>query len=103
MECVALDVERLHLGVADFDTLFVGGGVERAFDLQAGLGGGRGNQLDHGHAIDEGAPAPGLRDVAEQAMTLTFPGLKLRRLTFNRRNTSQSSQAIHTMTYGALT
>jgi hypothetical protein len=29
MECVALDVERLHLGIADFDTLFVGGGVER--------------------------------------------------------------------------
>jgi len=46
MECVALDVERLHLGIADFDTLFVGGGVERAFDLQAGLGGRRGNQLD---------------------------------------------------------
>ena len=64
MECVALDVERHHLGIADFDTLFVGGGVERAFDLQAGLGGRRGNQLDHGHAIDEGAPAPGLRDVA---------------------------------------
>src|ERR1700736_1650289 len=46
MECVALDVERLHLGLADFDTPFVGGGVERAFDLQADLGGGRGNQLD---------------------------------------------------------
>jgi hypothetical protein len=45
MECVALDVERLHLGIADFDTLFVGGGVERAFDLQASLGGRRGNQL----------------------------------------------------------
>jgi hypothetical protein len=41
MECVALDVERLHLGIADFDTLFVGGGVERAFGLQAGLGGRR--------------------------------------------------------------
>jgi hypothetical protein len=37
MECVALDVERLHLGIADFDTPFVGGGVERAFDLQAAL------------------------------------------------------------------
>jgi hypothetical protein len=56
MECVALDVEHHHLGMADFDTLFVGGGVERAFDLQAGLGGRRGNQLDHGHAIDEGHP-----------------------------------------------
>ena len=56
MECAALDVERLHLGIADFDTLFVGGGVERAFDLQAGRGGRRGNQPDHGHAIDGGRP-----------------------------------------------
>jgi hypothetical protein len=56
MECVALDVERLHLGIAYFDTPFVGGGVERAFDLQADFGGSRGNQLDHGHAIDEGHP-----------------------------------------------
>ena len=73
MECVALDVERHHLGIADFDTLFVGDGVERAFDLQAGLGGRRGNQLDHGHAIDDGAPAPDLRDVAEQAMLDLIP------------------------------
>ena len=56
MECVALDVERLDLGIADFDTPFVGGGVERAFDLQADLGGSRGNQLDHGHTIDERRP-----------------------------------------------
>jgi hypothetical protein len=25
MECVALDVERLHLGIADFDAPFIGG------------------------------------------------------------------------------
>jgi hypothetical protein len=61
MECVALDVER-------------------AFDLQAGLGGRRGNQLDHGHAIDEGAPAPGLRDVAEQAMLDLIPLRGARRI-----------------------
>jgi hypothetical protein len=36
-------------------------------------------------------------------LTLAFAGLKLRGLTFNRRNPSQSSQAIHTMTCGALT
>src|SRR4029077_3846591 len=61
MECVALDVER-------------------AFDLQAGLGGRRGNQLDHGHAIDEGAPAPCLRDVAEQAMLDLIPLRGARRI-----------------------
>jgi hypothetical protein len=80
MECVALDVERHHLGIADFDTLFVGDGVERAFDLQAGLGGRRGNQLDHGHAIDDGAPAPDLRDVAEQAMLDLIPLRGARRI-----------------------
>jgi hypothetical protein len=86
MECVALDVERLHLGIADFDTLFVGGGVERAFDLQAGLGGRRGNQLDHGHAIGEGAPAPGLRDVAEQAMLDLIPLRGARRIMMDMEN-----------------
>jgi hypothetical protein len=70
-----------HLGIADFDTLFVGGGVERAFDLQAGLGGGRrGNQLDHGHAIDEGAPTPGLRDVAERELLDLIPPRSARRI-----------------------
>jgi hypothetical protein len=38
MECIALDVERLHLGIADFDALFVGRGVERALNFQAGFG-----------------------------------------------------------------
>jgi ribosomal protein S18 acetylase RimI-like enzyme len=80
MECVALDVEGHHLGIDDFDTLFVGGGVERAFDPQAGLGGRGGNQLDHAHAIDEGAPAPGLRDVAEQAMLDLIPLRGARRI-----------------------
>src|SRR5712691_6496645 len=68
MECVALDVEGLHLGIADFDAFFVGRGVERALDVQAGFGRRRSNQLDCRHAIDEWPPAPGLRDVAEQAM-----------------------------------
>lgn len=34
---VALDVERLDLGIADFVALFVGCGVERALDFQAGF------------------------------------------------------------------
>src|SRR6202521_2586260 len=73
MECVALDVERLHLGIADFDALFVGRGIKRALDFQAGFGCRRGNQLDYGHAIDEWSPAPGLRDVAEQAALDLIP------------------------------
>jgi hypothetical protein len=74
MECVALDVEGLHLGVADFDALLVGRGIERAFDFQTGFGRRRGNQLDHGHAVDERSPAPGLRDVAEQAVLASRAG-----------------------------
>jgi hypothetical protein len=64
MEFIALDVERLHLGIADFDTLFVGRGIERALDFKVGFGRRRGNQLDYGYAIDEWSPAPSLRDVA---------------------------------------
>jgi hypothetical protein len=37
MECIALDVEGLHLGIADLDALLVGRGIERALDFQAAL------------------------------------------------------------------
>src|SRR5260370_19966995 len=73
MECVALNVERLHLGIADFDALFVGRGIERALDFQAGFGRRRSYQLDYGHAIDEWSPTPSLRDVAEQAVLDLIP------------------------------
>jgi hypothetical protein len=73
MERVALDVEGLHLGIADFDALLVGRGVERALDFQAGFCRRRSNQLDYRHAIDEWSPAPGLRDVAEQAVLDLVP------------------------------
>jgi hypothetical protein len=53
MEFIALDVERLHLGIADFDALLIGRGIERAPNFQAGFGRCRGNQLDDRHAIDE--------------------------------------------------
>ena len=56
-----------------FDALLVGRGIERALDFQAGFGRGRGDQLDHGHAIDEWSPAPGLGDVAEQAVLDLVP------------------------------
>src|SRR5450631_396922 len=83
MEFVALDVEHLHLGIADLDALFVGFGIEGALDFQASFGGRRSNQLDHGHAIDERSPAPGLRDVAEQAVLDLVPLRRARRIVMN--------------------
>src|SRR5712691_1106204 len=80
MECVAMDVERLHLGIADFDALFVGRGIERALDFQAGFGRCRSNQLDYGQTIDEWSPAPSLRDVAEQAVLDLIPLRRARRI-----------------------
>src|ERR1700680_980326 len=77
MECIALDVEGLHLGIADFDALFVGRGIERALDFYAGFGGGRSDQLEHRHAIDEWSPAP---DVAEQAVLDLVPLRRTRRI-----------------------
>jgi len=34
------DVEALHRGVVDFDALLIAARVERAFDLEPGVGGG---------------------------------------------------------------
>jgi hypothetical protein len=53
--------------------LFAGGSVEGAFDLQADIGGSRGNPLDHGHASDEGdAIVSVIRD--GQGGVLNHPG-----------------------------
>src|SRR5271157_6623323 len=73
MERVTLNVERLHLGVADLDALFVSARVQRALDFQAGLGCRRRDQLDDSHAIRERPAAPSLRDVAEQAVLDPVP------------------------------
>jgi hypothetical protein len=51
MELIAGDVEALHRGIADFDALLVDARVEHALDLESDLGGGCGDQLDHGEAI----------------------------------------------------
>ena len=80
MEFITLDVERLHLGIGDFDALLVGRGIERTPDFQAGFGRRRSNQLDYGHAIDERSPAPSLRDVAEQAVLDLIPLRRARRI-----------------------
>jgi len=63
MECIALDGERFHLGIADFDALLVVRGIERASNFQAGFGGCRSNQLDYRHAIDERSTAPSLGEL----------------------------------------
>ena len=73
MECVALDVEGLHLGIADFDALLVGARVERAVDLQSGLGRCRADQFDDGEAIGQRPAAPVLGDVTEQPVLDLVP------------------------------
>ena len=56
MELIAGDVEGLHLGIADFDALLVAARIEGALDVQAGLCGGRADQLDHGQRSVSGRP-----------------------------------------------
>ena len=73
MELIAGDVEAVHCGFADLDALLVAARVERAFDLQTGLGGRRPDQLDHGKAIRQWPAAPVLRDVAEQPVLDLVP------------------------------
>src|SRR5271165_6300607 len=73
MELIAGDVEALHRGIADFDALLIAARVERAFDLEPGVGGGCADQLDHGKTIRERSAAPVLRDVAEEAVLDPVP------------------------------
>src|SRR5450631_4386126 len=73
MEHFADDVEALNLGIDDLDALLVGARVERALDLQAGLGRRRADQLDDGDSIRQRPPAPVLRNVAEQAVLYSVP------------------------------
>ena len=73
MECITFDGELAHLVVADPDPFLVGPLVERTFDLQASLGRGFGDQLDHCGAALQRLPPPILRDVAEHAMLDLVP------------------------------
>ena len=82
MELITGDVDAFHLGFAHLDALLVAAGVERALDFQAGLGGRRTDQLDHGKAIRERPAAPVLRDVAEQPVLDLVPLRRARRQTW---------------------
>src|SRR5262249_59541375 len=73
MELISGDVEASYLGFADLDALLVAARVERAFDLEPGLGRRRADQFDHGKAIRERPAAPVLRDVAEQPVLDLVP------------------------------
>ena len=53
MEGITLDVEMLHLGIADADSFFVGSGIEGALDFEAGSGRCRRDQLDDGDPVGE--------------------------------------------------
>src|SRR5271156_2360048 len=80
MERVAVDVEGLHLGIANLDALLVGARVERTLDLQASLGRGRRNQLDDGQSVRQRSATPALRDMAEQAVLDLVPLRSTRRI-----------------------
>ena len=56
MELIACDIEAFHCGFADLDASLIGAGVERAFNLETGLGGRRPDQLDHGRRSVSGRP-----------------------------------------------
>lgn len=68
MEFVALNVDGVHLGVADLDAGRIGAGIDLALHLETGFGRGGGDQLDDGLVADERSTAPVLGDEREQAM-----------------------------------
>src|ERR1700733_12373742 len=74
VECVTLDIEGLHLRVADLDALRVAAGIKLASDRQAGPGRGGGDQFDDCFAAGQGLASPGLSDVAEQPVLSSRAG-----------------------------
>src|SRR5215831_8578128 len=80
VECIPFDRELAHLSLAYPDARLVGALVERAFDLEAGFGGGAADQLDHcGPALQRLSP-PVLRDVAEHPVLNLVPLRGARRI-----------------------
>jgi hypothetical protein len=73
MECVALDFEPFHLGIADLDPFLIGSGINCALDFKAGFCRRGGDQLDDGHAIGERPAPPVLRNVTEHAVLDPIP------------------------------
>ena len=73
MESITLDIEGHHLRVADLDALWIVACIELATYCQTCPGRGRGNQFDHCFATGQRLAAPGLGDVAEQAMLDLVP------------------------------
>jgi hypothetical protein len=73
VEFMTVNVDGVHLGISDFDAGGVGVGIDLALDLQAGICGGRRDQLNDGLVADQRAPAPVLRDEGEQAMLDLVP------------------------------
>ena len=73
MERIAGDGKLGHLGLADLLAFLVGPLVERALDLEAGVGRGGPDQFDDRHAARQRPAPPALCDVAEQAVLDLVP------------------------------
>jgi hypothetical protein len=65
VEFVALNVDGVHFGIADFDAGRIDVGIDLAVHLEAGLGRGGGDQLDDGLVADERPATPILGDERE--------------------------------------
>jgi hypothetical protein len=73
MPGIRLDVQRRHLSVGDLDALGIAALIQFALHCQAGFGGRRGDQIDHGDTADKRLCAPVLRDVAKHAVLNLVP------------------------------
>src|SRR3954453_3540138 len=73
MERVAFDVDGVHVGIGNLDTLGITAGVDVASDGEASIGRGGADQLDDDLMADERLAAPVLRNVGEQAMLNPVP------------------------------
>src|SRR6476660_1471231 len=73
VEFMALEIDAGEVGGGDFDAGRIRIGVDLGTDLEAGFGGGGGDQLDNDLMADERFAAPVLGDEREEAAPETQP------------------------------
>ncbi len=73
MERLACEVDGSELVVSDLDLLGVVALIEPRVDLQAGVGCGRCDRVDHDCVADQRTSAPGLADVTEEPVLNLVP------------------------------
>ena len=96
---MALEIDAGEVGGGDFDAGRIRIGVDLGTDLEAGFGGGGGDQLDNDLMADERFAAPVLGDEREEAVLDLVPLAGTRRQVADSDGGSSSSASFCSSTF----